>query len=354
MKYSSKNIPLQCYLKESTCYKSTTTMTIKGVLIHSTGANNPNLKRYVQPTKKNDNYSKILALLGKNTARNDWNHTYQEAGVNAWIGKLSDGTVAAVQTMPWNYRPWGCGAGRKGSCNNGWIQFEICEDGLTDANYFKKVYNEAVELTAYLCRRYGLNPNGTVTMNGVKIPVILCHADSYNLGFGTAHSDVMHWFKKHGKTMNQFRADVSKLLGGGKVSTSTSSTLKLGSSGSAVKTLQTNLNLLGYNCGSVDGSFGAKTETAVKKFQTDHGLSDTGNYASKTQAAMKSALAKCYKIEITASKLNVRSGAGTKYTIKKILTKGATKTIVGKGKDGTWGKLANSEGWISLKYTKKI
>lgn len=47
MKYSSKNIPLQCYLKESTCYKSTTTMTIKGVLIHSTGANNPNLKRYV-------------------------------------------------------------------------------------------------------------------------------------------------------------------------------------------------------------------------------------------------------------------------------------------------------------------
>ena len=47
MKYSSKNTPLQCYLKESTCYKSTTTMAIKGVLIHSTGANNPNLKRYV-------------------------------------------------------------------------------------------------------------------------------------------------------------------------------------------------------------------------------------------------------------------------------------------------------------------
>lgn len=112
-------------MTNSTCYKSTRTMTVKGILWHSTGANNPNLRRYVQPSTSDANYSSLMKLLGTNTAKNDWNHIYHEAGLNAWIGKLADGTITTVQTMPWNYRPWGCGSGRYGSCNNGWIQFEI-------------------------------------------------------------------------------------------------------------------------------------------------------------------------------------------------------------------------------------
>jgi hypothetical protein len=47
MKYSDKNIPLQCMQKNSTCYKNTDKMTIKGILWHSTGANNPTIRRYV-------------------------------------------------------------------------------------------------------------------------------------------------------------------------------------------------------------------------------------------------------------------------------------------------------------------
>jgi hypothetical protein len=43
------------------------------------------------------------------------------AGLNAWIGKLANGEVTSVQTMPWEYRPWGCGSGNAGSCNDGWI-----------------------------------------------------------------------------------------------------------------------------------------------------------------------------------------------------------------------------------------
>lgn len=114
--------------------------------------------------------------------------------------------------MPWEYKPWGCGSGSKGSCNNGWIQFEICEDGLSDKNYFNAVYKEACELTAYLCLTYKIDPKGTTTVNGVKIPNILCHADSHKLGFGSGHADVLHWFKKHGKTMNDVRNDVAKLI----------------------------------------------------------------------------------------------------------------------------------------------
>ena len=187
-------------------------MDVKGVLWHSTGANNPNLKRYVQPDDNAPDKAEWLLKLGVNSYKNDWNHTTVQAGLNGWIGKLADGTVTTIQTMPWNYRPWGCGSGSKGSCNNGWIQFEICEDGLTDKDYFDKVYKEACELTAYLCKMFNLDPNGTVDMNGVKVPVILCHADSCQLGLGSNHGDVNHWFPKFGKSMATARADVAALL----------------------------------------------------------------------------------------------------------------------------------------------
>ena len=212
MKYNLNNKPLICIQKNSTCYKKTRTMKPVGVLWHSTGANNPNLKRYVQPHETDNNYNEMIQILGKNKYKNDWNHINYEAGLNCWIGKLANGEVATVQTMPWDYRPWGCGAGPKGSCNNGWIQFEICEDGLNDKEYFNKVYKEGCEITAYLCKMYGLNPHGTVKINGVNIPVILCHLDSCRLGFGSNHGDVLHWFSKFGKTMEDVRNDVAKLM----------------------------------------------------------------------------------------------------------------------------------------------
>lgn len=214
MKYSSSNPPLQCFMRQSTWYKGAGTTTIRGVLWHSTGANNPTLKRYVQPDDNAADRAQMLALLGTNTGRNDWNHITYQAGVHAWIGKLANGEVTTVQVGPWNKQAWGCGSGRNGSCNNGWIQFEICEDALNDANYFNQIYKEACELTAYLCKLYGLDPKGTVTYNGVKVPVILCHQDSYQLGLGSNHGDVLHWFPKFGKSMNDVRNDVAALMGG--------------------------------------------------------------------------------------------------------------------------------------------
>lgn len=214
MKYSDTNKPIVCMQTNSKCYKNTGIMNPVGILWHSTGCNNPNLKRYVQPLTTDTNYNEIIKLLGKNTYGNDWNHVNVDAGLNCWIGKLADGSVATVQTMPWNYRPWGCGSGFRGSCNNGWIQFEICEDALNDANYFNKVYKEACELTAYLCKLYNIDPNGTVAYNGITVPTILCHADSNKLGLGSAHVDVLHWFPKFGKNMTTVRQDVAALLNG--------------------------------------------------------------------------------------------------------------------------------------------
>ena len=212
MKYSAANPPIQCMMTQSTCYRQTYKMNVLGVLIHSTGANNPTIRRYVQPDDDDPNREELLEIIGVNRNKNDWNHKEVQAGLNAWIGKLANGSVAAVQTMPWNFRPWGCGSGSRGSCNSGWIQFEICEDGLDDEEYFNQIYLEACELVTYLCKLHNSDPHGTVRFGGIDVPTILCHKDSYQLGLGSGHADVLHWFPKFGKSMDDVRDDVAALI----------------------------------------------------------------------------------------------------------------------------------------------
>lgn len=57
--------------------------------------------------------------------------------------------------------------------------------------------------------------------------------------------------------------------------TSTSSSLRNGSTGTAVRTLQQRLKELGYYSGSVDGDFGDGTEQAVIAFQKANGRTRT-------------------------------------------------------------------------------
>lgn len=68
--------------------------------------------------------------------------------------------------------------------------------------------------------------------------------------------------------------------------TVTTGTLKLGASGENVKRLQEYLNWYGNNL-KVDGDFGTATEKALKKFQTEQGLTADGVCGDKTIAKMK-------------------------------------------------------------------
>ena len=52
--------------------------------------------------------------------------------------------------------------------------------------------------------------------------------------------------------------------------------IKSGSKGEVVELVQRMLNEKGYACGSADGIFGAKTESAVKSYQKAKGLSADG------------------------------------------------------------------------------
>ncbi len=180
------------------CYKAGRTITPEGIMVHSTGANNPNLRRYVGPDD---------GLLGKNQYNNHWNQERPDSRqvcVHGFIGKLADGSIATYQTLPWNHRGWHGGSGPKGSVNDTHIGFEICEDGLTDKAYFNAVYKEATELCAYLCKVYKLDP--------LADGVIIGHFEGHRRGIASNHGDPNNWFPKHGKSMDIFRADVGKLL----------------------------------------------------------------------------------------------------------------------------------------------
>ena len=69
----------------------------------------------------------------------------------------------------------------------------------------------------------------------------------------------------------------------------TSSTLREGDSGAAVKAMQQKLISLGYLSGRADGVFGSKTAEAVRAFQKASRLSSDGVAGSKTLTALDSA-----------------------------------------------------------------
>ena len=198
---------LKCILTENDCCKTSRTIKPAGVMVHSTGANNPALRRYVQPVPSTPGREELLQALGENKNGNHWNRPGLDVCVHGFIGRLSDGTVAAVQTLPWAHRGWHAGTGTSGrSANDTHISFEMCEDGLTDPAYFEQAYRAAVELTAMLCRDYGLDP--------MADGVVICHQDGYRRGVASNHGDVYNWFPRFGMDMNDFRADVVRAMDG--------------------------------------------------------------------------------------------------------------------------------------------
>lgn len=282
----------QYYQTQNPCYKAGKRITPSGIVVHSTGANNSYIKRYVGPDD---------GILGKNKYNNHWNKSSANKCVHAFIGRVADGSVKVYQTLPWDYRCWGVGSGKKGSHNSTHIQFEICEDGLTNEEYYNAAFSLAKELCAFLCKEYGINVDN-----------VIGHYESAAMGYGSNHGDPRNWQKKFGDSMDKFRADVRALLGQVDASTTVSAptkepeketatnttttkpasgvinmeTLRNGNSGTQVKVLQWLLNENGYDAGKVDGIFGNNTLKAVKAYQKAKGLTVDGIVGKNTWAKL--------------------------------------------------------------------
>ena len=162
----------------------------KGIMIHSTGANNPNLRRYVGPDD---------GILGKNIYNNHWNNAYPGGKAiccHAFIGKDKNGEIRTYNILPWDMVGWHCG----GKANKTHIGIEICEDTTSD-KHFKETFREAVEVAAYLCELYQIQPRN-----------IISHKEGNAKGLASNHGDPEHWWLNYGIDMSDFRNEVAREL----------------------------------------------------------------------------------------------------------------------------------------------
>ena len=326
---------IKCMLTANDCYKAGRTITPKGVMVHSTGANNPLVARYVQPVEGQKDEAQLKAEIGGNRNANDWNNPGLDVCTHAFVGKLADGGVGTVQTLPWNHRGWHAGTGTSGgSANNTHIAFEICEDDLTDEGYFRKVYQEAVELTAMLCKTYNLNP--------LADGVVICHSEGYQRGVASNHADVMHWFPKFGKSMDTFRADVSKAMTPAQVKPQPPVS---GKTYTVVK---------GDTLSEIAQKYGTTVDTLVQL----NGIKDPNLIVVGQVLKLPGSTTGFtpYTVKVTVTELRIRSGPGTDTEAKGFIKPGVYTIVAESNGPGAkrWGKLKSGAGWISLDYAEKV
>ena len=162
-----------------------------GIIIHSTGANNPNMKRYVNAPE----------VCGENPYKNYFDRADYDVCPHAVIGLDKSGEVRAAKLLPWNICCWGCGSGSKGSYNYSpaYIQIEVCEDALNDRAYFEETFGLAADLCKRLMKNYP----------SIKPENIISHHEAHLRGYASNHADCDHWLRKFGLNMDWFRAQVS-------------------------------------------------------------------------------------------------------------------------------------------------
>ena len=162
-----------------------------GIIIHSTGANNPNLKHYVNAPE----------ICGENPYRNYFDRADSDVCPHAVIGLDKSGEVRAAKLLPWNICCWGCGSGSKGSYNYApaYIQIEIAEDALNDRAYFEDAFGLAADLCKRLMKNYPT----------IKPENIISHKEACARGYASNHGDPEHWLARFGKNMDWFRGQVA-------------------------------------------------------------------------------------------------------------------------------------------------
>lgn len=183
---------IKAHQTKNRCYHQGIKVSHSGILMHSTGAVNRNLKRYVDAPD----------VLGKNQYNNHWNSAKADKAVHAFIGYDKDQRIIVAETLPLTISCWGSGSGKNGSCNRTHIQFEICQGSDTDEAYYKAAIGVAEKYCARLCRERGWTADR-----------IISHREAAEAGKASNHGDPDSWMKQFGDSMDAFRRRVNARLG---------------------------------------------------------------------------------------------------------------------------------------------
>lgn len=188
--------------EKNRCFQKKRPAKQTGILVHSTGANNPYIHRYVDGKE----------VLGANEYGNHWNNSSANTCMHGWVGYDKDKNVIAVQTLPYEYACWGCGGGIRGSYNydptttyptqRANIQFEICQASNTNDEYYWKAIDVAENYCVKLCKQFGFTEKNITT-----------HKEAADAGYASNHGDPQNWMKYFGDTIEKFRERIAIKLG---------------------------------------------------------------------------------------------------------------------------------------------
>lgn len=277
---------------QNPCYKAGRTINPQGGMLHSVGCPQPDPMIFVR----------------------NWSQSSANVCVHAVVGK----DKIVYQILPWNRRAWHCGSGNKGSGNNTLISIEMTEpatikytgganwietgDGSNTKSHVLATYANAVEFFAFICNKYGFNPEDS--------NVLMSHHEGNTKGIASNHGDVEHIWNKYGLSMNQFRKDVKKAMLGGSVNT-------------------------------------------VPSTPVDNKSDDTSNQAVKSLSGFVTVI---YDGD---DKLNVRKAPSILADIDCVVGKGEVFTVVGISADEKWYKLKSGlfitaiPDYVSFKATEE-
>lgn len=335
---------VESILTKNPCYKAGKKITVKGLMLHSVGCPQPSAAVFIR----------------------NWNsEDYDRACVHGFIDG-NDGTI--YQTLPWNHRGWHGG----GSSNNTHIGVEMCEpacikytggatftcsDTATAKAVAKRTYDAAVELFAFLCSEYDLDP--------LADGVIVSHAEGYKRGIASNHGDPEHLWKQlnTGYTMDGFRKAVKAAMGEDAPADTGSTATK-----EHPEKLTSGYYRVRKTWADSKSQVGAYRILSNAKTKADENegysvFDNDGNVvyaASATKADTETkteAVFEPYRVRIRITNLNIRKGPGTNYGKTGQFTGAGVFTIIAES-DGAgatkWGKLKSGAGWISLDYATKL
>ena len=322
----------QAIMTQCPCYRAGQYIKVQGLMLHSVGCAQPNAQVFIRQFSS---------------------PSYGAASVHGFI----DGnTGVAYQTLPWNMLGWHCG----GAANRTHIGIEMCEPAgiryvggasfvVTDraeaVAVATRTYETAVQLFAYLCKQYNLNP----------LTQIVSHNEGYRKGIASGHSDPEHLWHGLGLayTMDGFRADVKKAMGG-KVETTTpapATTQKPATASGEMYRVRKTWTDAKSQIGAYRDLNNAKA--ACKAGYTVFDSKGKAVYTAGATAAKPAAQTTkaSFLVRVTISDLNIRKGPGTNYAVAGVMKPGVYTITEA---NGSWGKLKSGAGWISLNYASRL
>ncbi|MDE5933282.1 MAG: N-acetylmuramoyl-L-alanine amidase [Lachnospiraceae bacterium] len=177
-------------VKENRCYQAGKKIQVKGLMLHSVGCPQPSAEVFVK--QHNSSSAKVCV----------------HAFIDANTGKI-------YQTLPWNHRAWHCGGNGNAThigvemCEPPCIRYTsganfVCSDGQRAEEMVTRTLKAAVELFAFLCKEYGLDP--------LADGVILSHKEAHDRGIASGHGDPDHLFSQlpMDYSMDRFRQEVAE------------------------------------------------------------------------------------------------------------------------------------------------